>query len=116
MEETEAALSEISPEDMVITHFNHVQGVTGYYLDNKVYLWDAQPEELICDIIENEYDSLSSVEELKEWMEEGNSAWFIGSKQADVLEEWEQAGIHSEEKQEFMLEVYWATLYRLYLE
>lgn len=116
MEETEAALSEILPEDMVITHFNHVQGVTGYYLDNVVYLWDAQPEELICDIIENKYDSISSVKELKDRIEAGNCVWFIGSKQADVLREWEQAGIHSEEKQEFMLEVYWATLYRLYLE
>ena len=32
----------------------------------------------------------------------------------DLLEEWEEAGILSKEYQEFMLEVYWATLYRLY--
>ena len=49
-------------------------------------------------------------------METGKRVWFIGNKEADLLKEWEEEGILSEEKQEFMLEVYWATLYRLYLD
>ena len=46
-------------------------------------------------------------------MDSGTKVWFIGKKQSDVLTEWEQSGIRAEELQEFMLEVYWATLYEL---
>ena len=114
MEEVEEAFGQIGPEDMVITQFNQVQGVTGYYLKNDMYLWNSEPEELICDIFENKYFSMSMEEEIKEWMDEGKTVWFIGNKNADLLEEWEDAGILSEEQQEVMLEVYWMTLYKLY--
>ena len=50
---------------------------------------------------------------MKEWMKAGKNVWFIGNKEADLLSEWEMEGISTEEKQEFMLEIYWATLYRL---
>lgn len=113
MEEVEEAFAQIGSEDAVIAQFNHVQGVAGYYLDNDMYLWGTEPEELICDIFENKYFSLSSTEEIKEWMEMGKNVWFIGGKEAELLEEWEKEGITSEEKQEFMLEVYWAALYKL---
>ena len=116
MEEVQEALAQIGPEDIVITQFNQVQGVAGYYLENDMYLWNAEPEALICDIFEDKYFSLSSPEELKKWVETGKRVWFIGNKEADLLKEWEEEGILSEEKQEFMLEVYWATLYRLYLD
>lgn len=116
MEEVQEALAQIGPEDIVITQFNQVQGVVGYYLENDMYLWNAEPEELICDIFENKYFVLSSSDELKKWVEEGKRVWFIGNKEADLLKEWEEEGIFSEERQEFMLEVYWATLYRLYLD
>lgn len=114
MEEVTEALAQIEPEDIVVTHFNHVQGVTGYYLENELLLWDAQPEVLLCDIFENKYGSIVSVEELKQALKEGKKVWFIGDKQAQLLTQWEEAGIYAEEKQEFMLEVYWATLYELY--
>lgn len=113
MEEAEEALGQIAPGDAVITQFNQVQGVTGYYLENDMYLWNAEPEILICDIFENKYFSLSSPKKLQDWIEEGKNVWFIGSKDSDLLKEWEKEGIHAEEKQEFMLEVYWITLYQL---
>ena len=116
MEEVQEAFEPIGPEDMVVTQFNQVQGVAGYYLENDMYLWNGEPEELICDIFENKYFSLSDGEEMKEWIEEGKTVWFIGNKNADLLKEWEEAGILAKEHQEFMLEVYWATLYRLYPE
>ncbi len=114
MEEVEEALGQIGPEDAVITQFNQVQGVVGYYLENDMHLWGAEPEELICDIFENKYFSLSSAEELKGWLEEGKNVWFIGNKDSGLLEEWKEKGILAEEKQEVMLEVYWVTVYRLY--
>lgn len=116
MEEVKEAFAQIEPEDVVIAQFNQVQGVAGYYLENDMYLWNEAPEELICDIIENKYFSLSSIEEIKKWMEEGKSVWFIGRKGSDLLGEWEAGGIYSEEKQEVMLEIYWMTLYRLSFE
>ncbi len=113
MEEAKEALAAIGPEDMVVTEFNHVQGVTGYYLENQVFLWNSRPEELLCDIFENKYGTAESAEELKNAMDSGTKVWFIGKKQSDVLTEWEQSGIRAEELQEFMLEVYWAALYEL---
>ena len=116
MEEVEEAMGQIAPEDVVITQFNQVQGVTGYYLENDIYLWNAEPEPLICDIFENKYFSFSSADDIKTWMEEGKNIWLIGNKNNDLLEEWEKEGIFAEEKQEVMLEVYWFTLYRLHSE
>ncbi len=113
MEEVKEALGQIGSEDIVIAQFNHVQGVAGYYLDNDMYLWGAEPETLICDIFKNKYFSVSEAEEVKEWMKAGKNVWFIGNKEADLLSEWEMEGISTEEKQEFMLEIYWATLYKL---
>lgn len=113
MEEVKEALGQIGAEDIVIAQFNHVQGVAGYYLENDMYLWGAEPETLICDIFKNKYFSVSEAEEVKEWMKAGKNVWFIGNKEADLLSEWEMEGISTEEKQEFMLEIYWATLYRL---
>ena len=46
---------------------------------------------------------MSMEEEIKEWMDEGKTVWFIGNKNADLLEEWEDAGILSEERLEVML-------------
>ena len=113
MDEVKEALAFIGPEDTVVTQFNHVQGVTGYYLQNKIYLWNSQPEELLCDIIPDKYDTITEAEDLKELLENGTKVWFIGNKQSDLLAEWEQSGIHAKEYQEFMLEVYWTTLYEL---
>lgn len=113
MEEVTEAFAQIEPEDIVITQFNQVQGVAGYYLENDIYLWGAEPEELICHIIENRYFSLGSPKKIKEWLDEGKTVWFIYLKGSGLLEEWENEKIFSEEKQEFMLEIYWATLYKL---
>lgn len=113
MDEVKEALALIEPEDMVITQFNHVQGVAGYYLENEIYLWNSQPEELLCDIIENKYETITCADELKQLIKKGTNVWFIGDKQSNVLAEWERSGIHAKERQEFMLEVYWATLYEV---
>lgn len=113
MDEVKEALAFIGPEDVVVTQFNHVQGVTGYYLENKIYLWNSQPEELLCDIIPDKYDTITAAEDLKELLENGVKVWFIGNRQSDILTGWEQSGIHAKEYQEFMLEVYWTTLYEL---
>lgn len=116
MEEVEAALEQIEPEAAVVSIFNQVQGVAGYYLPNYIYLWNARPEELICDIVQDKYRTLYSAEEIKELLKADIPVWFIGNRQADVLTEWEEAGIYAEERQEVMLEVYWITFYRLSLQ
>lgn len=113
MEEVTQALEQIEPEDIVVTQFNQVQGVAGYYLDNELLLWQSEPEELLCDIIEEKYGTIASSEEIRDYLAQGKKVWFIGDKQADLLEEWKEAGIASLEKQEIMLEVYWMTIYEL---
>lgn len=113
LEEVKEALAQIGPDDVVVAEFNQVQGVVGYYLENRIYLWNSEPEELLCDIVENKYGTIDSAEKLEEWMESGTKVWFIGKKQSEILNEWEQSGIHAKEHQEFMLEVYWTTLYEL---
>ena len=113
MEEVQETLALIHPGDIVVTQFNQVQGVTGYYLENKTYLWDSEPEELLCDIIENKYETITSAEQLGQYLEDGIRVWFIGNRNSDLLEKWEQEGIRAREYREVMLEVYWVSLYGL---
>lgn len=115
MEEVEEGLALIGPEDIVLTQFNQVQGVVGYYLENKVYLWDSQPEELLCRILEDKYGTMDK-KGLERCLEDGAKVWFIGNRNSDLLKEWEQAGIHMREHPEFMLEIYWVSPYELTLE
>ena len=124
MKETEAALSEIGPEDIVIYNFDQVQAVTSYYLEDttKRYLWNGTAESLIQEIV-GPCQTLEESETIKSWLakrtEEGaltdSQVWFVGSfnSREDIVAEWRGDGLTVEEKGSYLLERYWFNLYKI---
>lgn len=112
MEQTETALEEIAPEDIIIYNFDQVQAVVGYYVNSENYLWCGTPETLIVDIF-GEKGSIEDTAQIKKWLDEGRTVWFLGSfnSREDICDEWEQDGILTEEKGSYMLERYWFNIY-----
>lgn len=119
MEQTEAALSSIESEDIVIYNFDQVQAVTSYYMDRETpsYLWCGVPEILIQDII-RPYDVVEDAQMIKAWCEDGRTVWFIGSfnSRDDIVKEWSAEGMHIEETGSYLLERYWFNLYKVSTE
>lgn len=117
MKQTDAALSSIAPEDIVIYNFDQVQAVTSYYLDDATdsYLWCGTAESLIQDII-RPYGTVEQVSQIKNWCEEGRQVWFIGSfnSREDIVAEWKAAGLQVEETGSYLLERYWFNLYKIF--
>lgn len=116
MKETEAALSSIAPDDVVVYNFDQVQAVTSWYLpaETESYLWRGTPEALIQEII-RPYDVLEESAALKKWCEEGRNVWFIGSfnSRDDLVEEWRTEGLEVDETGSYLLERYWFNLYKI---
>ncbi len=114
MVETVAALHQVDSEDIVICNFNHVQAITGYYLDSDSYLWQQAPETLVSDMF-GQMSELDQTSEIKQFLEEGKKVWFFGSFQSreDLIGEWEKQGLSFEEKNSCLLERYWFNLYQV---
>ena len=118
MEETEAALSGLDEEDILIFNFDQVQMVTGYYLNNDSYLWYGQPEELVQEICGKKKSLNEDIVQIREWLSAGKQVWFLGSfnSREDILALWQEEGIANEEQGSYLLERYWFNLYALALE
>ena len=116
MKETETALSDIAPEDIIIYNFDQLQAVTGYYLEQAGYLWNGEPEELIVEIF-GEKGSVYDTQQIKEWLQNGKNVRFFGSfnSREDIRAEWENEGIATKETGSYMLERYWFNIYELSL-
>lgn len=126
MKDTEAALSEIGPEDIVIYNFDQVQAVTSYYLKDttKRYLWNVTAEELIQEII-GPCETVEETEIIREWLVQGEEntgrmkrhVWFAGSfnSRDDIVTQWRESGLTVEEKGSYLLERYWFNLYEISL-
>ena len=126
MKDTEAALSQIGPEDIVIYNFDQVQAVTSYYLENGTerYLWNVEAESLIQEII-GPCKTVETVETIRAWLEDSNDqaqrtdrkVWFIGSfnSRDDIVTQWRESGLTVEEEGSFLLERYWFNLYEISL-
>ena len=125
MKDTEAALSQIGPEDIVIYNFDQVQAVTSYYLEDGTerYLWNGEAEKLIQEII-GPCKTVETVETIRAWLEDSNDqaqrtdrkVWFIGSfnSREDIVAQWREDGLTVEEKGSYLLERYWFNLYKIF--
>lgn len=126
MKETETALSQIGPDDIVLYNFDQVQAVTSYYLQEgtKRYLWNGEAEKLIQEII-GPCGTVEEEETIKDWLTgkemQKESAdrhiWFIGSfnSREDIVAQWRESGLTVEEKGSYLLERYWFNLYEVSL-
>lgn len=112
MKNTEEALEQISTGDIVIYNFDQLQATVSYYVNCENYLWCGTPETLILDIF-GEKGSVEDTGQIKKWIEEGKTVWFLGSfnSREDICDAWEQDGILTEEKGSYMLERYWFNIY-----
>ncbi|MCH5260722.1 MAG: hypothetical protein J1F18_13250 [Lachnospiraceae bacterium] len=115
MQDTTAALDEIGAEDILIYNFDQVQMVLGYYADNDSYLWYGQPETLIQDICGAKGALDEDTGQIKEWIAQGRTVWFVGSfnSREDIVKAWRTEGLHVEETGSCLLERYWFNLYKL---
>lgn len=124
MKETQTALSQIGPEDIVIYNFDQVQAVTSYYLEEgtKRYLWNVTAEPLIQEII-GPCETIEDTDTIKNWLtqREGEAehknrqVWFIGSfnSRDDITAQWREEGLRVEETGSYLLERYWFNLYNI---
>lgn len=122
MKETEGALAQIGPQDIVLYNFDQLQAVTAYYLPETAerFLWCGTAETLIQELI-GPCDTLEETEEIKALAGQIQTAageqslWFLGSfnSREDIVAEWRQAGLVVEEQGSFLLERYWFNLYKI---
>ncbi len=125
MKDTEEALAQIGPEDIVIYNFDQVQAVTSYYLEKETrrYLWNGRAESLIQEII-GPCETVEETEAIKDWLLQGQEeqktgrrVWFIGSfnSREEIAAQWRKEGLVVEEKGSYLLERYWFNLYEIRL-
>ncbi len=113
-EETELAIADSAQDDIILYNFDQLQAVAGYYLEQENYLWSKEPEPLIQKIFGNK-GSVWDAWQIREWLEEGRTVWFFGSRE-ELRKEWEKEGILTEEKGSYMLERYWFNIYSIFTE
>ncbi len=119
MEKTLSLFDGISSDTIIISNFDQVQGLLGYYFekigDYNIYLYGAEPEPLISEMV----PGLRSIEDpidISNYLDAGKTVLFLGSfnSREVILSEWEEAfGITSENEGSFLMERYWFDVFRL---
>lgn len=113
MVRTRQALQNIPKDALIIANFDHVQAVTGFYLENQIALYKTKPEELIRELLPNCVTILD--DQAIEKVLDTQKVYFFGSFQArdEIIEKWEQQGIWVTELDSCLLERYWFNIYQL---
>jgi hypothetical protein len=120
MEKTLALFEEIDPDTVIISNFNQVQGLLGYYLNRyenlyRIYLYQEEPEELIKEMVPG-LESLYDPVDIQNYLEGGKKVLFLGSfnSREDILLDWkDEMGIESDDLGKFLMERYWFEDFRL---
>ncbi len=120
MEKTLALFEEIEPDTVIISNFDQVQGLLGYYLNRnenlyRIYLYQEEPEELIKEMVPG-LESLYDPVDIQNYLEGGKKVIFLGSfnSREDILLDWkEELGIESDDLGSFLMERYWIEDFRL---
>ncbi len=109
------AMTLIPAGSSVITNFDHVSAIMGYYRpDVSVYLYDAEIDRLIPAMYDNVSDSLGD-EDVLRLAESESEVFFLGSFNAreEIVADWEDMGVSSELLDSCLIERYWINIYRL---
>ncbi len=107
------ALEAIPDGSVVITNFDHVAAVCGYYLKNcSVYLYDSDCDRLIPQML-NGNGSRIEPDEVYGIVRDSDNVYFFGSfnSREDIVEDWDGIGVESSEVSDFLLERYWIRVY-----
>ncbi len=125
MNNTLELFGELDTDTIIISNFNHVQALLSYYLNSgeyseseySIYLYYAEPEELISETVPGLYSIEDSVD-VRNLLQGDRKVLFLGSfnSREDILEEWNQEyGITSENKGSYLMERYWFDVFELSL-
>lgn len=120
IERTTAALSQIPEDSIIITNFDQVTTIADYYLNNKdIYLYEGETDNAVAAMFDRDNQLLKDEEleeKVAEWKENGHSIYFFGSfnSREEILRDWNERGISSEELHSVLLERYWFNIYKLW--
>ncbi len=120
IEKTLGMLDSINSDTIVISNFEHVQGLLSYYLNKKegnykVYLYQAEPEALIKETVPG-LETIEDPIDIANYLDAGKEVLFLGSfnSREDILKDWnEQYKITSENEGSYLMERYWFDVFRL---
>lgn len=110
---------EAIPDDaVIITNFDHVAAVSGYYFGgHEIYLYDNEIDHVLSDIMDG-CGSYIDDDGIIKLLCASRRVYFFGSFNVrdEILEDWEKLSISSTEENSVLLERYWFNIYRLGME
>ncbi|MBR5359682.1 MAG: hypothetical protein IK123_02230 [Lachnospiraceae bacterium] len=109
------AMTLIPSGSSVITNFDHVSAVIGFYRpDVSVYLYDAEIDRLIPEMYDNVSDSLDD-EAVCRLVNSEPDVFFLGSFniREDIVADWNKKGVDAELIDSCLIERYWINIYVL---
>ena len=120
IEKTLDMLQGVSSDTIIISNFEHVQGLLSYYLnkgdeDYKVYLYGAEPEALIKETVPG-LETIEDPIDIANYLDAGKKVLFLGSfnSREVILQEWnDEYSITSENEGSYLMERYWFDVFRL---
>ena len=120
MKETLALFEGISSDTIIISNFDQVQGLLGYYLGkvdpkHRVYLYGAEPEALMKEMVQG-LETIEDPVDIANYLDAGKTVLFLGSfnSREVILGEWNDAyGITYENEGSYLMERYWFDVFRL---
>lgn len=117
MQRAAKVVDKLPTDAVIITNFDHVTAVMGYYLpDNEVYLYNAQIDRLLPDMHESIREDMQD-DAIKYLLESHRKVYFFGSfnSREDIIKDWEKLGIKVSEEYSILIERYWINVYKLSL-
>ncbi len=101
---------------VIITNFDHVTAVMGYYRpDCEVYLYEAEIDKLLPDMLESIRDD-GRDETVLSLLDSGRSVYFYGSfnSREEIVAAWQEQGVNSALLDSILIERYWINVYELH--
>ena len=125
MDKTLEFFASLDPDTVIISNFDHVQGLLDYYLNSGaysedqygIYLYYAEPETLVKEMGTGLYTIEDSID-IENYLLSGKKVLFLGSfnSREVLLEEWyNDYGITSENLGSYLMERYWFDVFELSL-
>ena len=120
IEKTLEMLDGISNDTIIISNFEHVQGLLSYYLNKgdeeyKVYLYGSEPEVLIKETVPG-LETIDDPIDIANYLDAGKDVLFLGSfnSREVILQEWnDEYSITSVNEGSYLMERYWFDVFRL---
>lgn len=117
-EETDARIrvDSIPTGSVIITNFDHVTAVMGYYRpDCEVYLYEAEIDKILPDMLESIRDDARD-ETVLSLLDSGRSVYFYGSfnSREEIVAAWQEQGVNSALLDSILIERYWINVYELH--